>query len=80
MKCFFIVTLNPLLYFLMTCFLDKVRMQTKNKQNASTDKNCFNYLWQRLDALSSHFDDSLRGAGCGGANIFYNQSCKKTKF
>lgn len=33
------------------------------------------YLWQRLDALSSHLDDSLRRAGGRGADIFYDQSC-----
>lgn len=33
-----------------------------------------NYLRQRLDALSSHLDDGLRGAGSGGADVFYYQS------
>lgn len=33
------------------------------------------YLWQGLDALSSHLDDGLRGAGGGGADIFHDQSC-----
>ena len=33
-----------------------------------------NYLWQRLDALSSHLNDGLRGAGSGGADVFDYQS------
>lgn len=33
-----------------------------------------NYLRQRLNALSSHLDDGLRGAGGGGADVFYYQS------
>lgn len=34
------------------------------------------YLWQRLDALSSHLDNGLRWAGGRGAHIFHDQSCR----
>lgn len=33
------------------------------------------YLWQRLDALSSHLDNGLRGAGGWGAHVFHDESC-----
>lgn len=32
------------------------------------------YLWQRLDALSSHLDDGLRGARGGGADVFHDET------
>lgn len=34
------------------------------------------YLWQRLDALSSHLDNGLRGAGGWGAHVFHDESCR----